>query len=99
MLGFGGPGAGQEIDLVERALGTHQLEDLLGRDAIEGAVLEHVRDELALGGADPRSRRINGSVSFPSRRSERTGLPTSSSVAVKSSRSSTSWKQVPSLRP
>src|SRR5947207_3347493 len=43
--------------------------------------------------------RISGRVSFPSFRSESAGLPSTSVLEVKSSRSSISWKQTPRLNP
>ena len=45
------------------------------------------------------TRKIVGSVSLPSRRSLATGLPSTSSLAVKSRRSSTIWKQMPRFSP
>src|SRR5213594_1135128 len=42
---------------------------------------------------------MSGSVSFPSLRSEATGLPRTLSLAVKSSRSSMIWKAIPRFMP
>ena len=74
-------------------------DDISGSDAVESAIAENRFDGVALAGVQCSSACSTAMVALPSRRSLATGLPSTSSEAVRSSTSSTIWNAMPRLRP